>query len=200
MVKVTIFLEGGGGSAIECRRAFAKLFQDAGLRRPNFPAIIACGSRNEAYKQFCNEWQVRSDRSLLLLVDSETRVNGTKWDHVARRPGDQWKSPTGATEDHLWFMMQCMETWVAADRVTLSTVFRDCLTENALPPLVDLEKRSKDDVQTRLQRATARCPRDRKYEKGRRSYQVVEQLKSDALSANLPHFQSLIAHLKHLLP
>lgn len=198
LVKVTIFLEGGDDASKECRRAFSKLFQDAGLSK--LPGIIACGSRNEAYSQFCNRWPGKRDEILLLLVDSEAQVHGAKWDHVAQRDGDGWTAPPGATEDHLWFMMQCMETWVVADPETLSKVFRDCLLPNALPPLFELERRSKSDVQAALQQATSRCDRSRKYEKGRRSYQVVIKLKTAALSNNLPHFRDLIAHLKRLLP
>jgi uncharacterized protein DUF4276 len=198
-VRVTIFLEGGGDAAIECRKGFAKLFQNAGLKRPHSPSLIACGSRNEAYRQFCNRWPGRDGEVLLLLVDSESQVNGAKWEHVAQRAGDHWKTPASVTEDHLWFMMQCMATWIVADRNTLARVFGDCLIANALPPLTDLERRSKADVQTRLQQATARCDRDRKYEKGRRPYQLVEKLDPETLADNLPHFKSLISHLRLLL-
>lgn len=200
-MKVTIFLEGGGKGEfdnVRCRQAFHKLLEKANL--PRHPALTPCGARSDAHDRFCTEWSKRKrDEMLLLLVDCEDPVTTGKWDHVARREGDHWEKPAGATEDHLWFMMQCMETWIVADRPTLARVFKNCLTENALPSLHQLEGKLKPIVQAALELATARCDRDRKYAKGKRSYQVVGALDPAELEKHLPHFRELIAHLRNLL-
>jgi hypothetical protein len=82
-----------------------------------------------------------------------------------------------------------------ADRETVKRFFRP-LRESALPPEQNLEARGKDEVQDALERATAGCPRDRRYLKGRRSFQVVAELDPDTLAKHLPHFDRFIQAMR----
>lgn len=54
--KRELYVEGGGDKnpilASECRRAFSKLFEKAGVVHK--PRVIACGGRKSAYDQFCD--------------------------------------------------------------------------------------------------------------------------------------------------
>ena len=59
-----------------------------------------------------------------------------------------------------------------------------------MPPTNDLENRSKDDVQTALKDATKNCGRDRMYEKGKRSFELLGRLDPEKLK-DLPHFSRL---------
>jgi hypothetical protein len=59
-------------------------------------------------------------------------------------------------------------------------------TFTALPPLVDLEKRARHDVQHMLEHATRKCTNA--YEKGKRAFQILGQLTPEALKEFLPSF------------
>lgn len=53
--KVKIYVEGGGNLARlkrKCRQAFSSFFKRAGFK-DRMPRIVACGSRNNAYDDFC---------------------------------------------------------------------------------------------------------------------------------------------------
>ena len=82
-------------------------------------------------------------------------------------------------------MTTCMETWIVADRDALRGRYaRRGLNENILPPLVNLEARSRHDVQRQLERAT-----DRQYQKGEESFKILGQLNPDTLAEFLPSFE-----------
>ena len=83
-------------------------------------------------------------------------------------------------------MTTCMETWMVADRGALREHFGQGLRPNALSPLTNLERRSRDDVQRSLENATGDCATP--YAKGPRSYEVVGKLNPDTLESHLPSF------------
>lgn len=201
-MSVTIYIEGGGYHSKElqtlCREGFRKLLEKAGFR-DRMPRLVACGPRDNTYRDFRIALRhARMGEYPILLVDSEDPVNTPQaWEHLQRR--DSWARPEGAEAAQAHLMVTCMETWVIADRATLSAFFGHCLHEGALLPENNLETRSKEDVQTALENATHGCGRDREYSKGRRSFQLVGELNPEVLRARLPHFQSLLDALNHQL-
>jgi hypothetical protein len=84
-------------------------------------------------------------------------------------------------------MSTCMETLVVADRSALADHYVPGLRHSELPSLVDLEKRSRHDVQDRLVRATRSCTNA--YAKGERSFKILAKLNPDTLEAYLPSFK-----------
>jgi hypothetical protein len=196
-VKVTLYVEGGGDTALlraRCREAFRKLLEKTGLGG-KMPRIVASGGRDAAFDDFRTAHRTcRPGAVALLLVDSEEPVHGDAWAHLNTRDG--WERPEGAVEEQAQLMVACMETWVVADRAALRRVFGPTLRPNALPPPSGLEERGKDEVQRKLAAATAGCARDRRYEKGKRSFQVVAELDPATLEAALPHFKRLIDTLR----
>lgn len=87
-------------------------------------------------------------------------------------------------------MVQCMETWLVADRGAVRSFFGADLQESALPATDDLENRDKDAIQDALAHATRDCGRDRQYKKGKRSFELLGRLAPDELMG-LPHFARL---------
>jgi len=112
------------------------------------------------------------------LTDSEA------WDHLKKRDG--WDKPLGSENDQVLFMTTCMETWIVADRNALARHYGDKLQKSALPPLTDLESRSRHDIQNDLSHATRNC--SNAYKKGKRSFDVLEKLSPDELKLHLPNF------------
>lgn len=83
-------------------------------------------------------------------------------------------------------MTTCMETWIVADRLTLRRHYGSGLQESALPPVVDLEQRARDEVQEKLVRATRDS--SNAYAKGKRSFEILGKLAPSALEKYLPSF------------
>jgi hypothetical protein len=158
------------------------------------PRVVACGGRKETYDDFCTA--LKQDKGyVILLVDSEESLVHDAWSHLRERDG--WERPNGAEDDQAQLMVTCMETWVMADREALRSIFRNCLTEGSLLSLTNLESRDKGDVQGSLERATQNCGREKRYQKGRRSFQVVELLEPETLKQTLPHFRRLVTTLEN---
>lgn len=189
-MKVKIYIEGGGESKslhIKCREAFRKLIERMGFTG-RMPATKACGSRNAAYEDFKIALRTASaDEYPLLLVDSEGPVSESPWQHL--HTSDGWSRPEGAGEAQVSLMVQCMETWCAADRKALREVFGSSMNDAPLPPLNDLEAVPKDRIQEALQQATRPCGKEKSYRKGQRSFDVVARLDPAELTKHLPHFE-----------
>ncbi len=192
---ITIYVEGGskGSLATECRKGFRLFLQKSGLS-DRMPTIVACGSRREAYKDFCTAWANKSpDEYPLLLVDSEAPVSSTSpWQHVLHRVGDEWKKPDGALDSHLHFMTQVMETWFLADRAVLIKYFGSKFKESQLPKRQDLESIPKLQVFEGLKAATQNCGREMTYHKGRHSFEILGRISPQLVSDASPSAKRLL--------
>lgn len=175
-----LYVEGGGDRnpalASECRRAFSKLFERAGITQR--PRVIVCGGRKNAYNQFCVA-HANGRAQTWLLVDAEAPVTSPPhdpWDHVKTRQGDGWERPEGASEDQLHLMSICMETWLLADHNALKTIFGPKLDTSRLPPEGPaLERLSKKAVYDALAAATRPTPAGC-YGKGPHSFKILAEL------------------------
>ena len=198
---VTLYVQGGGDSKdlrIRCRKGFTKLLERAGFEG-RMPRIVPCGSRTATFERFCTALTGPPTAGHpILLVDSEDPVTRPPWEHLNRR--DRWTRPPGASDDQAQLVATCMETWIVADREALRSCFGDSLEEEALPPEVRLEERSRHDVMNALRNATRNCGRSQMYTQGKRSFQVLEQLNPDTLRRHLRYFQRLIDTLEGCLP
>ncbi|MBI4889480.1 MAG: DUF4276 family protein [Acidobacteria bacterium] len=195
MVNAHIYIEGADSKddQILCRKAFRKLFERVGLSG-RLPRTTACGSRTAAFDDFKKKLKLADGGDFIaLLVDSEDPVTDVErtWAHLQSR--DNWKRPAGASDEQVFLMTTCMETWIAADRASLRTHFGAKLQENALPALHELENRHRHVVQDALEHATRNC--SNQYRKGKRSFEVLAELQTDALGA-LPSFARMARILK----
>ena len=191
-MKIRLYIEGGGDNKsqhINCREGFRKLLERAGFQG-RMPSTKACGGRNAAYDDFQTALRTAApDEYPVLLVDSEAPVNQPPWQHLSSRDG--WPRPAGAEDDQAQLMVQCMESWCVADRSALREFFGGSLREGALPELNNLEAQTKDSVQEALINATRDCERDRGYQKGKRSFELLGRLDPAELKRQLPHFARL---------
>ena len=177
-----LYVEGGGDHnpdlASECRKAFSKLFEKAGVTRK--PRVIVCGGRKIAYDQFCLAMQEGASDAWL-LVDAEDVVSSgppfNPWSHVRTRQGDGWVRPNGATDDQLHFMAVCMETWLLSDREALKATFGPKLDVSKLPDVNTLlECVEKVKVYGALAKATEPTPSET-YKKGAHSFKALAEVK-----------------------
>lgn len=182
---------------IRCREGFRKLFEKCELKG-RMPRLSACGSRNDAFKDFKTAHaQRKTGEYIALLVDSEDPVAEIEetWSHLKRR--DQWEMPAGAADDQVLLMTMCTETWIVADRSALVAYFDQDFRPNHLPALTDLEGRDRHEVQDALIRASRDCKSA--YKKGNRTFDLVGLLGPNELERYLPSFVRIVRILKEKL-
>lgn len=188
-MSIVVYIEGKANS-YECRKAFHKLFEGAGLKQQ--PKLIASGSRNAAFRDYAHA--KAQGKHALLLVDSEKPVQDIEatWAHL-----ENWKRPNGAPDTDVLLMTTSMETWIVADQDALKSFFPKCLTESRLPRNTNLESLSTTDTFNSLHKATANCAEP--YSKGDISFKVLAAVDPAKLLA-LPSFARAIRILKDRLP
>ena len=195
-----IYLEGGGDNKdlkSRCRKGFAELLQRCGFSG-RMPKLVARGSRNAVFDSFeMDHAKQRGTAYVAMLIDSEEPLSDLEaaWQHLNDRDG--WSRPDGTSDEQVLFMTTCMETWIVADRATLSQHYKGELQDSALPALNDLESRSRHDVQQKLAHATRNC--QNAYAKGRRSFAVLGKLSPSALKEHLPSFRRVARILENEL-
>jgi hypothetical protein len=121
---VKIYVEGGGDRnpslARDLRRGFQSFFTNADFEKK--PAVVACGSRQTAYEDYC--LAVANGQTAMLLVDSEAPVqeqfeqgdirDWKPWEQLQSRTNsageqcDLWTAIGEKTDCHL--MVQMMES------------------------------------------------------------------------------------------
>ena len=174
-MSIRLYVEGGGDSKslkIACRRGFSTFIRRAG-GTDRMPRIVASGSRENAYDAFKTA-HTRGSGNTMLLVDAEGRVTAAgPWEHLRQRDG--WSRPPRATDNQCHLMVQIMESWFLADRETLEDFYGQRFNVNALPHNPNIEEVSKQDVLSRLARAT-RTTQKGSYAKGGHGFAILEKL------------------------
>ncbi len=196
MSEVKIYVEGGGTSnelQTRCREGFRKLLNKSGFAG-RAPRIVACGSRDAAFDAFKTAHEQGGLAYVALWVDSEDPVDDVDqtWKHLKQR--DRWERPAGASDDQVFLMTTCMETWIAADRAALNRLYKNCLQEAALPALTNLERRPRHTVQDSLMQATRAC--SNAYAKNKHSFEALGNAGPAILKAQLPAFARMVRVLK----
>ena len=196
-MSVKLIVEGGGdrksrSANRDCRRAFGKFLENAGLTHRR-PAIEAAGGRQQAYDAF-NTAHARDSRTVVLLVDAEAPVTALdRWTHLQTQDG--WTRPAGATNDQCHLMVQVMESWFLADPEALSSFYQQRFRPQALPGNPgQIEQIPKKDVDDGLERATRATAKGR-YHKGRHSFEILASLDPAKVTAASPHASRFIQTL-----
>lgn len=195
-----LYLEGGGDAKdllLRCEKAFRLLLERSGFKG-KMPRLVASGGRSQAFSDFKTAHSDTKNQFVAMLIDSEEPFDPERqnpWQHLESR--DNWDQPDEAADEQVLFMATCMETWVLADRPTLRRYYRHLLQENALPSLVNLENRARQEVQTSLETATRAC--SNAYKKGKRSFEVLGQLNPEELERHLPNFRRIVDILNRRL-
>jgi len=196
-VNVCVYIEGGGPyakapAAVACRKAFSIFFGKLLGDRPK-PRIVASGSRDEAYHDFCRALQTDPDTLPMLLVDSEDQVPAGKTARAHLRDHDHWDRPVPDEQMHL--MVQCMEAWFLADIPSVKLYYGDKeFREAILSGNVDIEAVAKQDVLNRLENAT-RATRKGKYHKTRDGFAILERIDPRRVERASGHAKTLFTFL-----
>jgi Domain of unknown function (DUF4276) len=173
-VSTKIYVEGGGNqkrTIQACRAAFAKYFQKV-VAAGRQPRIVACGSRQSAYRDFLKGLDDRKYDRVLLLIDAEGPVasRDDAWSHLLKY--DKWLKPAQAAADAAHLMIQCMESWFMADKHFLEIFYGEGFNQGALPPRAEIELIPKNDVSAGLENATRHTQKGL-YHKARHGFDIL---------------------------
>jgi hypothetical protein len=164
MVKrhVRVYIEGGAEGKTadsDFRRGWKKFLNELHelARSHGFHSleVVRCKGRANAFHRFKEHHREHPNDLCVLLVDAETAApeNARVWDVVRKREGDRWQRPPWATENHLYLMVIFVETWLLSDLDALRQFFKYNI-DSRLFPTMDLEARSKAEIERALQAAT----------------------------------------------
>ncbi len=142
------------------------------------PKIVACGSRRNAYDDFCTAIRTSAANEFpFLLVDSEAPVSASHknqpWAHLKKQDGWTKLSDVLDTQAHL--MVQVMETWFLADVAELETFFGKDFKSAQLPKSKNIESLSKKDIIQSLKKASEKTQKG-EYGKGAHSFDILENI------------------------
>lgn len=193
-MRVRIYVEGGfeGSTQSKCRNAFTAFLEK--VIRPGSFKVIASGSRQKAYEDFRSAVRQHPGDYVVLLVDSETPVTATPWQHLNTREGDKWQRPAGVADDQAHLMVQVMEAWFLADQETLSTYYGQRFLRSSLPRRRDIEQIAKNRVFETLHHASRHTQKG-SYHKTRHGFDLLELINPALVRGASRHAENLFAVL-----
>jgi hypothetical protein len=200
--EIFIYIEGGGeynAQQIELRQGFSEFFKELtqeARKRGKRVRPVLCGSRDQAFDDFKNNVSSNPDAFSVLLVDSEAPVSSlpgsSPWLHLRQR-GDKWLGSYDNDQCHL--MVQTMETWLLADRATLSKFYGAGFKEKALPKTANLEEIDGHRLLEDLKKATEGTKKG-KYHKIRHASEILALLEVNRVRQACPHCEHFFATIE----
>lgn len=218
---VKVFVEGGGDAKDlkdRCREGFTAFISKAGLKK-RMPRVVVCGSRNDAFDDFCRS--LANGENAVLLVDAEDCVlpihqqgkphEWKPWDHLAKR--DLWdvqkelashakkqsRAKATVTDLHAHLMVWCMESWFVADIKTLKEFYGNGFDEKKLQLRGrSIESVSKKNVYTKLDDATKKTKTKGRYGKGTHSFTILSKIDPTVVLSASPWAKRFVDYLKEV--
>jgi hypothetical protein len=200
MAYACVYFEGGGqgkDSQRELRKGMAHfLNQSRGEYGEWRIKCVACGSRKSAYDDFVKALNdTKNIAYKILLVDSETPVNKTPWEHLAENEG--WTNPN-CPDDQCHLMVQIMESWIIADPSALRMYYGPRFILKEIPVNDNIEILDKSTVYDALKRATRRTEK-KGYHKIRHASELLKQMDPTKVRIKAEHCDRLFKILESVL-
>jgi hypothetical protein len=159
--------------------------------------VIASGSRDAAFKDFCSALKKHREDFIVLLVDSEEGVNTGVWQHLSARVGDNWRRPAGAVDDQAHLMVQVMESWFLADQDALADYYGQKFLRGSLPRQPNIELIAKEEVFSTLRHASKPTQKG-EYHKTRHGFDLLELMSPNLVRAVSVHANNLFVVLQRV--
>lgn len=218
---IRIYVEGGSeksGLQAQLRVGFDGLLRDvknAARKRRWKWDLVPCGGRDQAAAAFRHYWgQAKQGEIVVLLVDSEERIPDesptpsdeinsacilrlakdaeVRKSHVVNR--DKWLLKEFPAP-HIHLMVQCMESWIVADPQALAIYYKQGFSEAALPNRSNLEAELKNDVISKLKKATKDTKKG-EYAKIKHARDLLGLIDPRKVAARCPRFATFSDWLK----
>lgn len=203
MSEIRIYVEGGGDEKFQQAKfrdgfnSFLREFKSAAEDKNFEWYLIACGSRNVAYKWFQESFKAHpgDDVNLILLVDSERPVTTPEWEHLTK-PNDKWDLNEDQGE-FIHLMVECMEAWLIEDLEAIENYYGDGFNIDAFDT-ADVRKRRKNPVIIALQASSRRTSKE-KYSKIWHGSELLACIDPTKVRNGAPHCDRLFSHLEKII-
>ena len=199
--EIRIYVEGGGDCTAgrsSIRQGFGAFLgslrnqaRSKGIRWN----VIASGTRNSCYDDFCTALRTHPDAFNVLLVDSEGPVLDQGPLHYLSQH-DGWSVP--ALDEHCHLMAQMMEAWLIADRDTLKNYYGQGFLNSAIPKNADVEQIDKATLESALDNATRNTQKG-KYHRIRHGADLLQRVDPDVVRRKARHCERLFRALGGLM-
>ena len=191
MIKeIRIYVEGGGDkkdTKSQFRNGmgeFLKELREAARHHQISWNLIACGSRNSTFEDFCNALVSHPEAFNVLLVDAEGSVQAPQPTvHLEKQDG--WDMEN-IVDEQCYLMVEMMENWFLADANTLADFYKQGFNRNALPSRLNVEENSKDSVDRALRDATQNTLKGR-YHKIKHGAALLGKIRPDLVRQRAPN-------------
>lgn len=201
VTEINIYIEGGGDNnqtKTKLRQGFSAFLKElvaiARDKRIGWK-LVACGSRDSAYDDFCTGIKSSPNVFHVLLVDSEEAVKtSSMWSHLKQRD-PKWNCPAGINDDHCFLMEQSMETWLIADRDALARYYKQGFNEKALPDTQNIETVNKKLLMKKLIAATEKSKSKGPYHKTQHGFDILAMSDPKVIRKSASHCKRLFDHL-----
>lgn len=117
--------------------------------------------------------------------------------NLKNRNGDFWEKPEGATEDHVYLTVTCMEAWFMADKETLKKYYGQHFESLVLPSNHNVEQIPKGDLLKALEQATSKTQKG-KYSKGEYSFSILAEISPQKVMESSEKAKEMLSKLKEL--
>lgn len=159
--------------------------------------VIACGSRNFAFDNFCIALRSHPDAVNILLVDAEGPVQHVNpWEHLRQRD-PSWHIPK-LPDTYCHMMTQAMEAWVIADMNALRAHYGQNFNPNPLPRNPNVETFPKDQLERALIRATSETTKG-PYHKIRHGPDILAKADHTVVCRRAAHCRRLFETLRAMI-
>jgi len=201
VTQIRVYVEGGGNAKdtkTRMREGFGGFFRviiDRVRERRIKWQVIACGPRDEAYRDFKIALEANPGAFNMLLVDSEGPVSAQPWDHLRERDG--WAKPD-ADDSQCHLMVQTMEAWLIADLETLARFYGAGFGRAAIPSNPNVEEIDKSRLLPALEAATRDTTKGQ-YHKTRHAPRILGELDVSRVRSAAPHCERLFSTLLDLI-
>lgn len=156
--------------------------------------IKLIAGRAVAIQDFLTALRKRPDALNILLIDSECADDGSLFESTCEPRG-----VTGAAKEHVFWMIQCMESWFLADVEKLVEYYGAGFRQSALPHNPQIEATPKKDVQDGLKAATRNTQKGR-YRKTRHAPELLEWIRPEFVRQRSPGCLRMFEAVRRLAP
>lgn len=189
--EIRVYVEGGGdgkSGKAAIRSGFTRFlqrFHDAARADKGSVKVIACGSRNSAFRSFRSALAKQSQAFNILLVDSEVPVSTQQpWDHLSAL--DRWLRPSASDDGQYHLMVQTMEAWIIADLRALKAYYGQGFLESAIPKSKNVEQIEKPRLLGALESASKPTTKG-KFHKITHASELLKLLDPAVVCSRAPH-------------
>ncbi|WP_276951362.1 DUF4276 family protein [Helicobacter rodentium] len=196
MNKIKIYVEGGGNRNLDSslRKAFNKLLREYGICERNCK-VIAGGDGGNALNSLVVSLEKYPNS--IALIDSEEIIDTqSKLEHLRKTIKNQDKLK-GITENNLFFMVVCMESWIVSDAEALKKHYGPGFKETKIQTS-DLIHKDKAKIMKML-KDSIREYKNKEYDKSE-SFKILEKASVQKIVKSNSYAKEFFEFLKSKIP